>query len=167
VSVLYDFALCNAENGAEHFKMQNSVVKATPSVFWELEAFGQQEDESRPPLSWQRQTVQQFVHREGNCNNGVELAPSSSPQGPDLAPSDIHQLGPLKDALRGRGCADDNLELKRNVLMCSDASTKSFTASSQRFWGEGRKYVMKIEQTLWQINLNFVKDLHVICIIFL
>jgi hypothetical protein len=53
-------------------------VKTAAGVYWELEAFGQQEDESRPPPSWQRQTAQQSVHREGSCSNGVESAPSSS-----------------------------------------------------------------------------------------
>jgi hypothetical protein len=49
VLVLYAFALCNPENGEEHFKVENSAVKTAAVVFWKLEVFGQQEDETKPP----------------------------------------------------------------------------------------------------------------------
>jgi hypothetical protein len=45
------FALCHPENGEEYLKVQNSVAKNTAGVFWELEVFSQQEDESKPPPS--------------------------------------------------------------------------------------------------------------------
>jgi histone-lysine N-methyltransferase SETMAR len=47
---------------------------------------------------------------------------------PDLAPSDFHLIGPLKDALRGRRFADDD-ELKHSVREELRRLSKEFYAT--------------------------------------
>ena len=66
-----------------------------------------QDDESSPPASWRRQTAHQCAHKGGNCNNGWTFL-SHPFYSPDLAPSNFHLFGALKDALRGRRFADDD-----------------------------------------------------------
>jgi hypothetical protein len=45
---------------------------------------------------------------------------------PDLAPSDCHLFGAIKDALCGCHLADDS-ELKQVFMMCSDVEAGNFT----------------------------------------
>jgi histone-lysine N-methyltransferase SETMAR len=54
---------------------------------------------------------------------------SLTPYGPDLAPSNFHLFGHLKDALRGRRFADDDDELKHSVREELRRFSKEFYAT--------------------------------------
>jgi hypothetical protein len=83
------------------------------------------------------------------------------PYSPDIAASDFHVSGFLKDALRGRRFAE-TARVKR-----SDTSAKSFTRQTYSVSCEGRKSVLIMEKTLWKHNLNFIKDVPMIYVSFI
>jgi len=88
---------------------------------------------------------------------------------PDFAPSDVHLFGPLKDALWRRYFVNDG-ELKHNVcLKSSDASAKSssFSWPACSVICKGGESVLIMRETLWKSNLNFIKDVPMICVYFI
>jgi hypothetical protein len=87
------------------------------------------------------------------------------PYSTDLASSDFHLFGPLKDALRGRRLADDD-ELNHSVKT-SDGSAKSFTRPTYSVSRKGGKSALVMKKTLWKNNLDFVKDVPVIYVSFI
>lgn len=68
------------------------------------------------------------MHKGSSSNSGVDCSPSSPPCGPDLAPTDFHLFGSLKEALRGRRVADDD-ELNHSVCEELRHFNKEFNAT--------------------------------------
>jgi hypothetical protein len=70
---------------------------------------------------------------------------------PDLAVSDYHLFGPVKDALHGCHFADDKV-----FVMCSKAEAGNFTILIYNGLLNTRKSVLKI-MTLWKNSLTTAK----------
>jgi hypothetical protein len=105
-------------------------------------------DNARPHTSlWTRQAIEKMGWT-------FLLHPVHSP---DLAPSDCHLFGPLRDALRGRHFADDNV-LKQSFLMCSEVEAGNFTTLVCSVLLNVGKSVSKMTGTLWTNSMIIVKD---------
>jgi hypothetical protein len=100
-----------------------------------------------------------------NSKGWVKLEDESSPHSPyrpDLAPSDIHPLGTLKVALRGRRFVDD--EQKHSAVKSCDTS-EFYAAGIERITKSWNKLSI-MKEILWKSNLNFVKDVPMTCVNF-
>jgi hypothetical protein len=96
-------------------------------------------------------------HKGGNCNMGWTVLPHA-PYSPDLAPSDFHFLGPLKDALRGRLVFADDNELKHSVReKLWRVSKDIYAIGTQRLRKSGKSCSI-MKETLWKKNLKFVNN---------
>jgi hypothetical protein len=72
---------------------------------------------------------------------------------PDFAPSDFHIFGLLKDAVRGL-CSADDTELKHSTY----EKNRRFSKELCNQHTASRAKVERVKETLWKINLGFVKD---------
>jgi hypothetical protein len=75
---------------------------------------------------------------------------------PDLAPSNYHLFGPVRDALCGCHFADD-YKLKEVFVMCYVVKTGNFTTLVYSVLLNTGKSVLKIMKTLWKNTLIIVK----------
>jgi hypothetical protein len=78
------------------------------------------------------------MNSKGSAKHEDESSPHP-PYSPDLAPSDFHLFGPLKDALRGRRFADTNWNT--GGVKSSNASAKSFMRPAYSVSCKGGKSV--------------------------
>ena len=69
-------------------------------------------------------------------------------------------FGRLKDALRGRRVADD--ELKHSVLVDLRLFSKEFYATGIQRLTQRWKKCVDMKETVWKNNLNFVNDVPMI-----
>jgi hypothetical protein len=80
---------------------------------------------------------------------------------PDLAPSDYHLFGPVKDALYERRFADGN-ELKHSFVTSSEVEAGNFTIMVYGVLLNVGKSALKMMKTLWENSLTIAK---VVCMI--
>ena len=79
------------------------------------------------------------------------------PYSPDLAPSDCHLFGPLKEALRGRRFTSDQ-EVKEAELAWLDAQPKNFFSEGIRSLCNDGPSALKSKGTMLKndINISFL-----------
>jgi hypothetical protein len=93
------------------------------------------------------------VHKGGHCKDGWTFFPHPS-YSHDLAPSDFHLFGALKDAVRGRRFAEDG-EMKHNVREEHRRFSKDIYATVMQRLRETRKNDADNEGDCGKINSNF------------
>jgi hypothetical protein len=95
--------------------------------------------------------------REIIANTGWTVLPHPA-HSPDLAPSDCHLFGPVKNAVRGQHFTDDRLKV---LMMCSEVEVGNFTTLVHVSLNAG-KSVLKMVQTVWKKSLTTAKEERII-----
>jgi hypothetical protein len=122
----------------------------------------EQENKSCPPPAWQHHHNPVNAQQRQSQQWGINCPPSSSLQSPYTTLWLLFFFNPLKDALQGRHLVEDD-KLKHSTHQELQHSRTEFYKTSIWHLINRWKSVLIMKEILWKNNLDFVKNVSIIC----